>query len=189
VRGYRIELGEIETALREQAGVREAAVAVREEAAGQKRLVAYVVREAGSERSFEELVAGLRRRLPEHMVPGAWVALEQLPLTAHGKLDRQGLPEPSGERPALGVGYVAPRTETERALAEIWAEVLGLERVGVNDSFFELGGDSFLSVKASLLAREVGLELGLADVFEHQTVAALARAVGGAGADRSCRSR
>jgi amino acid adenylation domain-containing protein len=188
VRGYRIELGEIETTLREQAGVREAAVAVKGEAPGQKRLVGYVVRAAGSQRSFEELVAGLRRRLPEHMVPGAWVALEQLPLTAHGKLDRNGLPEPGGERPALGVGYEAPRTETERALAEIWAEVLGLERVGVNDSFFELGGDSFLSVKASLRAREVGLELGLADVFEHQTVAALARAVAGADADRSFRS-
>ncbi|MFC7615017.1 amino acid adenylation domain-containing protein [Actinokineospora soli] len=167
VRGFRIEPGEVEAAL-VGAGVREAAVVVREDG-GHRRLVAYVVTDVDP----ADLRAALRRTLPDHMVPAAFVRLDRLPLTPNGKLDRRALPAP--ERGADD--HVPPRDATEARLAEIWAEVLGLDRVGVTDNFFAIGGDSILSIQVVSRARRAGLALTSRDVFAHQTIADLATAV------------
>ncbi len=171
IRGFRIEPGEVEAVLLGQAGVAEGVVAVREDAPGQKRLVAYVVPREGVELAAAELEARLRKRLPEHMVPGAIVLLERLPLNANGKVDRRALPAP--ERKAAA--YVAPRTATEEVLAAIWAVVLGVERVGTGESFFELGGHSLLATQVVSRARQAfGVEVPLRALFEAPTVAELA---------------
>jgi amino acid adenylation domain-containing protein len=172
VRGFRIEPGEVEAALRALPQVREAVAAVRPDASGGRLLVGYVVPEAGAELSAGALRAQLRERLPEHMVPGAFVVLGRIPLTPNGKVDRRALPAP---RPAAEGAYVAPRTATEVVLAGIWAELLGAERVGVEDGFFELGGHSLLATRVVSRARqELGVELPLRALFEAPTVAALA---------------
>ncbi|HET8887656.1 MAG TPA: non-ribosomal peptide synthase/polyketide synthase [Candidatus Angelobacter sp.] len=169
LRGFRVELGEIETALRQQAGVKQAVVLMREEHED-KRLVAYVVTE--SEIGFAELREGLRKRLPEHMVPSGWVRLEQLPLTSNGKLDHRALPMPA---PETEKGYVAPRNGKESQLVEIWKQVLGLEQLGVEDNFFELGGHSLKATQVVARVRTaLGIELPLRAVFEAPTIAALA---------------
>jgi len=166
VRGYRIEPGEIEARLAEHPGVREAVVLAREDA-GETRLVAYVVAEVET----DVLRADLRRSLPEHMVPSAFVFLDALPLTPNGKLDRKALPAPEL---ASAETYVAPRTPVEEVLAGIWAEVLRLERVGVQESFFGLGGHSLLATRVVSRIREVlGVELPLRALFEGPTVAEL----------------
>ena len=175
IRGFRVEPGEVEAVLLEQEEVREAVVTVREDTPGQRRLVGYVVAEEGVEVTTGELRARLSTRLPEHMVPGAIVVLERLPLNANGKVDRRALPAPerSREQP-----YVAPRTAMEELLAEIWAEVLGTERVGVEDNFFELGGHSLLVTQVvSRIRGTLGIELPLRTLFEQPTVEALARTV------------
>jgi acyl carrier protein len=185
VRGYRIELGEVETALQRHGAVREAVVVAREEAAGERRLVAYLVGADASERlSISQLRAYLLEQLPEYMVPAAFVVLDQLPLTPNGKVDRQALPAPDAGAMPAAAGYVAPRTAAELVLAEIWAEVLGLERVGVEDNFFELGGHSLLATRIISRLREAfQCELPLRTMFEEPTVARLvaqaARRVGG----------
>ncbi len=168
IRGFRIELGEIEAALA-LAGARQAVVVVVHGDAENRRLVAYVVGDA----PVEELRQSLRERLPDYMVPVAFVTLDALPLTSNGKVDRRALPAP--EQPGAGKEYVAPRTREEEILAAVWAQVLRLPRVGVNDNFFELGGDSILSVQIAARARQAGLLLSTRQVFEHQTVADLAR--------------
>ncbi|HEX2207249.1 MAG TPA: amino acid adenylation domain-containing protein [Longimicrobium sp.] len=168
VRGFRIEPGEIEAALRRHPGVAECAVAAREDAPGGRRLVAYVVgvAEAG------ELRAHLRRTLPDYMVPAAFVRLERLPLTANGKVDRGALPAPEYD---AGEAFVAPRTPVEEALAEIWAEVLGRDRVSVHENFFDAGGHSLLAMRLVSRVRDaLGAELPLRAVFEGPTVAGLA---------------
>ncbi|HEX9939568.1 MAG TPA: non-ribosomal peptide synthetase, partial [Longimicrobium sp.] len=172
VRGFRIELGEIEARLREHAEVRDAAVLAREDAPGDRRLVAYV---AGPDSvAADALRAHLSERLPEYMVPAAYVRLEVLPLTANGKLDRKALPAPEGDAYA-GREYAAPVGETEEALAEIWAELLRVERVGRHDSFFDLGGHSLLAVQVVSRVRQVmEVELSLGAVFEHPELSALA---------------
>ena len=190
VRGYRIELGEIEAVLQEHEGVREAAVVVREvrgageaeresgtgTGTGEKRLVGYVVLAGGVKRS--ELRRYLKERLPEYMVPGVWVEMERLPVTANGKLDRRGLPEPGGERPELESGYEEPGTETEKKLAEIWAQVLGVEKVGVHDNFFDLGGHSLLATQIiSRTRKTLQIELPLRRFFEAPTIAEQASAI------------
>ncbi len=173
IRGVRIELGEIEAALTALPGVREAVVLARgdqpREDRSEKRLVAYVVGDAPA----GALRQALRERLPEPMVPAAFVRLAALPLTANGKVDRKALPAP--EQPGAASGYVAPRTREEELLAAVWAQVLRLPRVGVNDNFFELGGDSILSVQIVARARQAGLHFTMRQIFEHQTVAGLAR--------------
>src|SRR5579872_3589898 len=189
VRGYRIELGEIEAVLQEHAGVRAAAVVVREAAGagagGEKRLVGYVVLGGGVK--VGELRRYLKERLPEYMVPGVWVEMEELPVTANGKQDRKGLPEPGGERPELESRYEEPRTETEKKLAEIWAQVLGVEKVGIHDNFFGLGGDSIMSLQIISRANQLGMGVSVRQLFESQTVRELAAAVesgsGGEGTD------
>ena len=178
VRGFRVETGEIEVALRAQEGVREAVVITREETGGGKRLVAYVVGEAGHELSGGSLRAALHGRLPDYMVPAAFVVLGELPLTANGKLDRAALPEPDQTRPELGEAYVAPRTPLEEALCAIWSEVLSLERVGVFDNFFDLGGHSLLATGIISRLRSVfQLEMSMRRIFEAPTVAALSVAI------------
>ncbi|HEX3531511.1 MAG TPA: non-ribosomal peptide synthase/polyketide synthase, partial [Thermoanaerobaculia bacterium] len=177
VRGYRIEPGEIESALLEDRRVREAVVVAREDA-GDKRLVAYVVAEAGRSLTLPELREHLGARLPEAMIPTALVVLESLPLTANGKVDRASLPaldaaglESSSER-------VAPRTPVEEILASIWSEVLGVTGLGVYDNFFDLGGHSLLATRMiSQLRSAFEVELGLHELFEEPTVAGLAARV------------
>src|SRR5207244_2101848 len=138
LRGFRIELGEIEAVLGEHQGVAEVAAVAREQ-----RLVAYVVGTAEA----DELRRQAAERLPEYMVPTAYVRLEARPLTPNGKLDRKALPEPDESRPELGQEYTAPRDAVEARLAGLWGEVLRVERVGIHDNFFELGGDSLSSMR------------------------------------------
>jgi len=174
LRGYRVELGEVETALNSHAAVRQAVAVAREDEPGEKRLVGYVVGEEGI--SAAELREFLRRRLPEYMTPGAYVMLEELPLTPNGKVDRKALP-----RPALGVSereYVAPHGAVEEIVAGIFAQLLKMERVGVEENFFELGGHSLLATQAiSRVKAAFRVELALRALFESPTVGGLARQV------------
>ncbi|HEX2092009.1 MAG TPA: amino acid adenylation domain-containing protein, partial [Longimicrobiaceae bacterium] len=174
VRGFRIEPGEIEAVLGRHPSLREAVVVVREDVPGEKRLVAYVVAAEGVEApAGVELREHLRENLPEYMVPAAFVALEALPLMAHGKVDRRSLPAP-----AVAGGHVAPRTPAEEMVAGIWAEVLGVERVGAHDDFLELGGHSLLATRVVSRLREAfGVELPLRALFEASTVAGMAERV------------
>jgi aryl carrier-like protein len=173
LRGFRIELGEIEAALLEHQEVEQAVVMVREDDPGNKRLVAYVVPE-NREKEFNtgELRDSLRHKLPEYMVPQMYVELKELPLTPNGKLDRKHLPKPQPVEAANK--YVSPRTAEEEVLCDIWAEVLKLESVGIQDNFFEIGGDSILAIQAITRANKLGLQLTAKDLFQHQTVAQLA---------------
>ncbi|HVR99133.1 MAG TPA: amino acid adenylation domain-containing protein [Thermoanaerobaculia bacterium] len=172
VRGFRIELGEIEAAIAERPEVRQAVVLPREES-GETRLTAYVV-PAGEKLSTAALWDELRKRLPDYMVPAAWVVLEALPLTPNGKLDRRALPTPGPARRDPGEDFAAPSNPIEELLAAVWAQVLGVDRVGVRDNFFALGGDSIRSIQVLALARERGLEFSLQQLFQYQTVEALA---------------
>ncbi|AYN38048.1 amino acid adenylation domain-containing protein [Streptomyces dangxiongensis] len=172
IRGFRIEPGEVEAALLGHPDVTDAAVTAREHA-GRLMLVAYVVPAAGRTLSADGLRVALRRTLPDHMVPAAFVTLAGIPRTTSGKTDRRALPAPPAQ-PDSATPYTAPRTGTEERLAAIWAEVLGVERVGTRDNFFALGGDSILSIQIVSRARQAGLALTTKDVFRHQTVAELA---------------
>jgi amino acid adenylation domain-containing protein len=175
LRGYRIELGEIEAALRSHAAVEEAVVRLDERDATEARLVAYVVTVDSAAVALEELRAHLGRTLPDYMLPAAFVTLDRLPLTPNGKVDRSALPDPGPERPALSVPLVPPRTPIHKQLADIWAEVLGVAEVGLDDDFFELGGHSMLAVRVIALARErYGLAISLRSLFDAPTVALLA---------------
>jgi len=174
VRGFRIELGEIESRLREQAGVRDAVVVVREEE-GEKRLVGYVVAGVGASLEASELRRELGRTLPEYMVPAAIMVLEALPLTPSGKLDRKALPAPEFN---ATTGYRAPRTPEEEILCGLFAEVLGLERVGIEDNFFELGGHSLMATRlVSRIRAALGVELAIRTLFEAPCVHRLAEII------------
>lgn len=178
IRGYRIELGEIEAALREQEGVGEAVVLLREDSPGEKRLVAYFTLQKGREESSGQSAEILRRhligKLPEHMVPTAYVKLEQMPLTGNGKLDRKALAAPAENAYAVKE-YEEPQGETERLLAEIWAEVLKLEHVGRHDHFFDLGGHSLLAMQVLVRIRQrLEVSVTMADLFGRQTLSQLA---------------
>ena len=171
VRGFRIELEEIEAVLGAHAGVRGAAVVAREDDAGEKRLVAYVAGDADT----AELRLYLGERLPEYMVPGAWVRLEQMPLTNSGKVDRRALPAPDTQRPELSSAFIPPRSSVEREIAEIWQEVLGIENVGVADNFFDLGGHSLHAVRVhSKLSVKFDNRISLVYLFQFPTISALA---------------
>ncbi|HEV2862459.1 MAG TPA: amino acid adenylation domain-containing protein [Pyrinomonadaceae bacterium] len=175
VRGYRIELGEIEAALSRLDGVKEAAVVVREDEGGGRRLVAYLVAEAGARAGAERLRDALRESLPEYMMPSAFVLMEELPRTPSGKVDRTALPAPDAAQSASEAPYEPPRTVTEEMLSKLWGGVLGRERVGVHNNFFELGGDSLLATKLAYQVRTVfEIELPLTTLFRHPTVADLA---------------
>jgi len=179
VRGYRIELGEIESVLGRHAGVKETVVVVREDHPGERRLVAYVTCGEGGGIESSELRSHLKGQLPDYMVPSVFVRLEALPLSPNGKVDRRALPLPERARETAGEEYVAPRTSAEKTLAEIWASTLGLERVGIHDNFFALGGDSILSIRIVSRANQAGLALSGMQLFRHQTIAELAAASDG----------
>ncbi len=178
IRGFRIELGELEAALREHSAVREAVVLTQEDAPGEKRLVAYVVAERESRPAASDLRRFLRGRLPEFMVPSALVLLDALPLMPNGKVDRRALPALERARPELENAIVIPRTPTEEVLAEIWVQVLGIERVGVHDNFFDLGGHSLLATQVVSRIRDTfEMEMPLRRLFELPTVAGLAESI------------
>jgi len=173
VRGFRIELHEIEAALREHAGVRDAAVAVRGQSAGDRRLVGYVVPKS-SPPSVADLGAFLRRTLPEHMVPAVFATIDSLPLTPHGKLDRDALPEPEAA-PVVDRVAAPPTRGLERTIADAWCRVLGVPSVGVDDSFFALGGHSLLLAQLQQHLHEaLGRPLSIVELFQYPTVRALA---------------
>ncbi|MCS4251622.1 non-ribosomal peptide synthetase [Pseudomonas sp. BIGb0164] len=175
IRGFRIEPGEIEAALAAFPGVNDSVVLVREDEPGDKRLVAYYTAQASLD--IEALRSHLQGRLPDYMVPSAYVWLELLPLTANGKLDRKGLPVPD-QSALLSRGYEAPEGEVETLLAQIWQDVLKLERVGRHDHFFELGGHSLLAVSLIERMRQVGLSADVRVLFSQPSLATLAAAVG-----------
>ncbi|HYO51728.1 non-ribosomal peptide synthetase, partial [Archangium sp.] len=174
VRGFRIELGEVEAVLRQQHGVADAVVVVREDVPGNMRLVAYVVGEgAGPEAAA--LRTSLRERLPEHMVPSAFVVLEALPLMPSGKVDRKALPAPDGTQPRAGETFAPPQSETERALASLWQEVLQVPKVGLHDRFFDLGGNSLTLVQLhSRMRSQLGIDVPLTELFQYPSIGALA---------------
>jgi len=174
VRGYRIEPGEIETVLERMPGVKRAIAVTRGEGAA-RRLVAYVVPDVEPPDEMA-MRATLRRSLPEYMVPAAFVRLDELPLGSHGKVDRAALPEPGAAAPSSA--HVPPRTPTEEAIAAIWTHLLHRERVGAEDNFFDLGGDSLLATQVVSRVRSAfEIDLPLRRFFEGSTVAALAGAV------------
>ncbi|MGA4260043.1 amino acid adenylation domain-containing protein, partial [Ralstonia nicotianae] len=175
LRGFRIELGEIEARLLQCAGVSEAVVALREDAPGEPRLVAYYVSDEAIE--AQTLREQLQASLPEYMVPAAYVRLERLPLTPNGKLDRKELPAPEGQAYA-STAYEAPQGEVEVALAGIWQTLLGVERVGRHDDFFALGGHSLQAVRLVAQVRtQLGAELGLTELFAQPSLSAVAQAI------------
>lgn len=177
IRGFRIELGEIEATLKEHPAVKNAAVLARDDAAGQKQLVAYVVaHDRETAPVTQHLRVFLKSMLPDYMVPAAFVALPELPLTRNGKLDRRALPVPEGT--GLEDQYVAPTTPAEQTLADVWADVLRVERVGVHDNFFELGGHSLLATEiVAGIAERFHLHLPLKHLFMAPTVAELAQVI------------
>ncbi|MEV7094869.1 non-ribosomal peptide synthase/polyketide synthase [Amycolatopsis sp. NPDC051045] len=172
IRGFRIEPGEVEAALRALPEVADVVVVARRDD-GHARLVAYVVPAEGAPADPARLRTALKATLPDHLVPSVFVPLERLPLATSGKVDRRALPAPA-VHPAPAEGRTAPRTDTERLLADIWADVLGVAEPGVDDNFFALGGDSILSIQVVSRARRHGLRLTSRDVFRHQSIAELA---------------
>jgi acyl carrier protein len=179
VRGFRIELGEIEAALAAHPGVTGAIVLAREDAPGDRRLVAYVTTAPGEESGVT--VASLRSaaqdRLPEYMVPSAFVLLPELPLTSNGKVDRRALPAP--ERPGLDDSFLPPRTPLEMEVAGIWGDVLGVDQVGLQDGFFDLGGHSLLATRVlSRIEEAFGVDMPLQTLFESPTLEGFAAALG-----------
>ncbi len=170
IRGFRVELGEVEAALGGHSGVRSCAVRLREDQPGERRLVAYYVAAAGAEPAPAELRAHLAARLPDYMVPAVLMPMAQLPLTPNGKIDRRALPAPEGSRARLGAALVAPRDPLEELLADIWAEVLEIDRVGVRDDFFALGGHSLLALQVvSRVRAACGDAPPLRALFDHPT--------------------
>ncbi|MFQ5436997.1 MAG: amino acid adenylation domain-containing protein, partial [Anaerolineae bacterium] len=176
IRGFRIELGEIEARLIQHPGVRETAVLAREDTPGSKRIVAYLVPAVHPIPTVTELRRFLEAQLPDYMIPAAFVTLDAMPLMPNAKINRQALPAPDQSRPDLDAAFIAPTTENEQRLADIWQSVLGLEQVGIHDNFFELGGDSILSIQVIARANQAGLHLTPRQFFAGPTVAQLAAA-------------
>ena len=175
IRGYRVEISEIEQALLKLESVKEAVVMAREDEGSARRLVAYLVPEPGQPMNVSSLRRSLAEKMPDHLIPAAFVELESMPVTLTGKVDRQALPQPSSDRPILETAYVPARTPVEQNLAEIWKEVLGLERVGMDDNFLELGGDSLLAAQVIARAiRRFQIDLPLQALFSSPTVGEMA---------------
>ncbi|OKH16273.1 hypothetical protein NIES592_01045 [Fischerella major NIES-592] len=202
VRGFRIELGEIEAVLHQHPAIEEAVVLMREtESVGDiqpdagvtelrqfikqnksenfsdRQLVAYCVSSQQPAPTITELRRWLKNQLPEYMIPTAFIMLDSLPLTPSGKVDKRALPNPDRIRPELDTAYIAPTTSAEKALAQIWTQVLRIERVGIHDNFFELGGDSIRSIQVLAKSQEIGLNFSLQQLFQHQTIYELAQEV------------
>lgn len=177
VHGCRIELGEIESALAQHPAVSQKVVLAREDG-GRQRLVAYLVLKAGAAATVTELRNFLKTRLPDYMLPAAFVFLKALPLSPNGKINRRALPAPEASRPDLEKSYVVPATPNETTLACIWANVLKLKRIGLHDNFFEIGGDSVLVLRVVAEAKQYGLHLVPQQLFQYQTIAELAAQAG-----------
>ncbi|SDT84455.1 non-ribosomal peptide synthetase [Desulfobacula phenolica] len=173
IRGFRIELSEIESVLDRHPKVNQAVVVVHK-TNGIKRLAAYVTPMKKEKPDSRELRLYLQASLPDYMVPAFLIICDSFPMTVNGKIDRKALPEPSSEQLQLDKEYVAPRNDLEKLIARIWADVLGLERVGIFSNYFELGGDSIMSIRVVARITEAGYQLSLKDMFTHQTVAELA---------------
>jgi len=182
VRGFRIELGEVETVLHQHPRVREAAAVVHGENPGSRRLAAYIVPSPAGAPTASDLRAFLRERLPEYMLPAAFLTLEAMPLTPSGKIDRRALPVPDRGQPVLGDGFAPPRNPVEKALARIWAESLGVSEVGIHDDFQELGGHSLLATEVVSRVRDVlGVALPLSAMFNAPTIAGLGELIAAGG--------
>ncbi|MBP0020802.1 MAG: amino acid adenylation domain-containing protein [Cyanobacteria bacterium SBLK] len=181
LRGFRIELGEIEAILNQSPDVSQVTITVREDIPGEKWLVAYLVpKQAQQELDLTELRHFLQQKLPTYTIPAAFVVLDALPLTANGKIDRRALPAPDRSQSNRIAHFVAPQTTTEREIATIWQEVLGLEQIGITDNFFELGGHSLLATQVVSRLRETyRTELPVGSLFENPTIAELAEHVVG----------
>ena len=176
ISGFRIELGEIENALAKHQAVQEAVVLARETQHGDRQLVAYIVKSNKPTPTISDLQNFLREHLPEYMMPSAFVLLEALPLTPNGKVNHRALPAPDTARPELEVAYVMPQTEMERTIATIWQEVLHLEKAGVNDNFFDIGGHSLLMVQVNSKLQEVlQRDLSVVEMFQNPTINSLAQ--------------
>jgi aryl carrier-like protein len=176
IRGYRIEPSEIESVLLQRSEVAEAVVVARADDSGPIRLIAYLVCPASGSQTAADLRTWLKEQLPEYMTPSSLVFLDALPRNPNGKIDRQALPVPDTDRPARDKAPAPPRDEKEKLLADIWSAVLRMEPVGIFDDFFELGGDSILSIRIVARAKENGLKITPNQLFASRTIAALAAA-------------
>jgi len=178
VRGFRVEPGEVEAILNEHPEIHEASVVTRQDKNGDKQLIAYVVPTGSSKPSQGDLVRYLQARLPHYMIPAAFITLTALPLTPGGKVDRQALPQPDNLRPELDSTYSAPRDPIETDLCKMWAEVLGVDKVGIYDNFFELGGHSLMATQVTARVREMfNVDVPLRELFEAPTIASLAEMI------------
>ncbi|HET6977270.1 MAG TPA: amino acid adenylation domain-containing protein [Pyrinomonadaceae bacterium] len=178
LRGFRIELGEIESVLKTHSAIRESVVILGEDVAGDQRLIAYLVTENGAELAGSELRNFLQEKLPAYMIPSEFLSVDQMPLTPNGKVDRQSLPSLGGKQLSQEKNYVTPRNPLENSLADIWAEVLQLERVGATDNFFELGGHSLIATRViSQIRDRLQMEISLQEFFNSPTVTELAQRI------------
>lgn len=178
IRGFRIELGEIESVLSQVKGIKENVVIVREDAGGEKMLVAYYVLENKSEVSYKELRQYLKERLPDYMIPSAFIPMEKFPLTSTLKVDRNALPDPDLSSARESTGYVGPKTQTEQKLARIWTAILNQKKIGIHDDFFEIGGHSMLAVALMVkIEKELNIRLPLASLFDRSTIHLLAELI------------
>ena len=178
IRGFRVELGEIETSLTAHPAIHEAVVVVREDVSGNKRLAAYIISDREEKLSISGLRDFLKKQLPDYMVPAIFTFLEAFPLTSSGKIDRHNLPDPDFDRSEFTTTFVAPRNPTEELLADIWAEILGFEKIGIHDNFFDLGGHSLLSMQLmSKIAAVMNLNASVKLLFLHPTIARLTTAL------------
>jgi natural product biosynthesis luciferase-like monooxygenase protein len=186
IRGYRVELGEIESALAEQEGVREAVVMAQQDGQGEPRLVAYYTGGASDVAALRDELAA---RLPDYMVPAYFVSLERFPLTPNGKIDRKALPAPETVSTVRAAAYVAPQSELETTIAQVWQETLGMAKVGTEDNFFDLGGHSLLIVRVHRQLREkLEQPLALTDLYRFPTIKALSGFLASGGVDESAKS-
>jgi acyl carrier protein len=180
VRGYRIEPGEIEAVFGQHPSVRDAVVIAREDTPGERRLVAYVVAREGQTLEAGDLRTFGKERLPQYMMPSAFVVSESLPLTPNGKLDRRALPAPEAGDAGTLAAYLPPQTEIERTITAVWQQVLGVGQVGLNDNFFDLGGHSLFMIQVqSKLRTALNRNISITDLFKYPSVSALARHLSG----------
>ena len=178
IRGFRIECGEVETALNSHTAVRESVVMAREDNAGDKRLVAYVVPVQEQALTIGDLRDFLKQKLPEYMVPAAFVTLESLPRTPNGKVDRRAFPADDLSKLESGRAYVPAQNELEKTIIKIWQQVLNVDRVGTQDNFFDLGGHSLLMMQVNLQLKEaVGRDIPIVQMFQYPTVLKLAQSL------------
>jgi len=180
VRGYRIELGEIEVVLARFNGVSQIAVTVREDKVGEKKLVAYLVMNDENELNIKSIRSFLHTQLPDYMMPSAFVQMTNLPRTPSGKIDRKSLPIPDQKRPELGVPFIAASTSTQKTLATLWSRLLNIEPIGIEDNFFDSGGNSLLALQSvALLKQEYGIDLSIVKIYQLPTIAALSNVIDG----------